>query len=66
LKRVQGDKVQHFFACRKSVARFMLPDAQYQIGNVGQGLSLAIYDVSGRVVKSFNPASSIKCCVVWW
>ncbi|MEO0227958.1 MAG: YCF48-related protein [candidate division WOR-3 bacterium] len=30
-----------------------------KILNVGQGFSLAIYDVSGRAVKSFNPESCI-------
>ncbi|MEO0226888.1 MAG: M14 family zinc carboxypeptidase [candidate division WOR-3 bacterium] len=44
--------------------RYRVPDT----GDVGQGFSLAIYDVSGRVVRSFNLESSIQnqvSSVVW-
>ncbi|MGB9721434.1 MAG: hypothetical protein ACPL28_08165 [bacterium] len=51
--------------------RYRIPDTRYQIGNVEQGFSLAevvssqypvvsikIYDISGRLVKSFNHLSA--------
>ncbi len=43
----------------KTEIRFTIHDTRYRIQDVGQGFSLAIYDISGRLVKSFNLESCI-------
>jgi len=44
----------------KTIIRYRIQDAGYSIQDVGQGFSLAIYDATGRVVKSFN----LESCIV--
>ncbi|MGB9720847.1 MAG: T9SS type A sorting domain-containing protein [bacterium] len=52
--------------------RYQIPGTRYQIGNAGQGFSLAevvsikIYDISGRLVKSFNHLTNCSFNQIAW